>query len=91
MLAVPIPITCEPDKPLILVVLNPETIILSLSFIDGAVEIKADTVLLFFETKTVLSNVSTVVLIDVISFPVTLLTDTPLSYTHLTLPTSDLV
>ena len=76
MLAVCIPIACEPDNPLILVVLNPEIIILSLSFKEGAVEIYADTVLGFFQTKTVFSNVSTVVLIDVISFPVTLLTDT---------------
>lgn len=59
-----------------LVVLNPETITLSLSFRDGAVEIKADTVSGLVQTKTVLSYVSTVVLTDVISFPVILLTDT---------------
>ena len=41
-----------------LVVLNPETITLSLSFRDGAVEIKADTVSGLVQTKTVLSYVS---------------------------------
>ena len=49
---------------------------LSLSLSDGDVDIKADIPLLSFLTNTTFSWVSTVVWIDVISFPLILSTDT---------------
>ena len=76
VLAVTIPITWEPAKFLIPVVLNPDITTLSLLFKDGAVEIYADTVFGLAYTKTTFSKVLSVVLIDVISFPLILLTDT---------------
>ena len=73
--AVLIPILCDPANPLISVVLNPDITTLSCAFKLGAVPIYAATWLESLQTKTA-SKVSTVVSIEVISFPCNLLTDT---------------
>ena len=49
------PRTWAPAKPLIAVVDNPEIMILSPSFNDGAVEINAETILPFVQVNIVLS------------------------------------
>ena len=69
------PILCDPDNPLISVVLKPDITTLSCAFKLGAVEIYAATWVGSLQTK-VASKVSTVVLIDFIGLPATLLTDT---------------
>ena len=56
--------------------LNPDITTLSLLLRDGDVDIKADIPLLSFLTKTTFSKVSTVVLIDVMSLPFILSTET---------------
>ena len=58
------------------VLLNPEITTRSLLFKVGEVDINADISSKLFFTKTTFSKVSTVVSIDVISFPLILLTDT---------------
>ena len=58
------------------VVLKPEMFIISLSFKDGAVDMKADTVLESLETKTVFWYESIVVSTEVTFFPNILLTET---------------
>ena len=58
------------------VVLNPDIITRSLLLRAGAVDIKADTPSDSFLTNTTFSYVSTVVSIEVISFPRTLSTET---------------
>ena len=70
------PRTWAPANPLIDVVDNPEIIILSPSFKEGAVEMNAETVLPFFQVNIVLSKTSTVVSIEVTSFPAILFTVT---------------
>ena len=56
--------------------LNPDITTLSLSLRDGDVDINADIPLLSFLTKTTLSKLSIVVLIDVMSLPFIWSTDT---------------
>ena len=76
MCPVSIPITWEPVKPFTEVVLRPDITTLSPPFKSGAVEIYAETWDGSLQTNTVFSKVSTVVSIEVISFPDTLFTDT---------------
>ena len=66
---------CDPANPLISVVLKPDITTLSWAFKLGAVPIYAATWFESLQTKVAL-KVSTVVLIDSIVFPETLLTDT---------------
>ena len=73
--AVLIPILCDPASPLIAVVLKPDITTLSWAFKLGAVPIYAATWVGSLQTK-VASKVSTVVLIDSIGLPDTLLTET---------------